>query len=251
KMRCYMRFIIGALFSVFSFLSYAANDGGVSLGATRVVFPSDKNSVVLAVNNSSSSATWLLRAWISEYGHDVQSSKKEEPFVITPPLYRLESSDKIQLRINKTQADKLPVDRESVFYINVLAIPPETKIQAEGKDKAESMGGHIQFAINNRIKLLYRPQDINDQNEIKKALLSLKITRQGQEISVDNNSPYYFTLANIKINGHNLPESVINSTDFMVPPFGHMTFPAPGARDMVWDTINDYGAFVKGTPLHF
>ncbi|EAV1937084.1 hypothetical protein EW272_27005, partial [Salmonella enterica] len=63
-MRCYMRFIIGALFSVFSCLSYAANDGGVSLGATRVVFPSDKNSVVLAVNNSSSSATWLLRAWI-------------------------------------------------------------------------------------------------------------------------------------------------------------------------------------------
>lgn len=244
-----MRFIIGALFSVFSFLSYAANDGGVSLGATRVVFPSDKNSVVLAVNNSSSSATWLLRAWISEYGHDVQSSKKDEPFVITPPLYRLEASDKIQLRINKTQADKLPTDRESVFYINVLAIPPETKIQGEGK--AESMGGHVQFAINNRIKLLYRPQDINDQDEIKKALRSLKITRQGEKISVDNKSPYYFTLANIKVNGHDLPDSVMNSTDFMVPPFGYMAFPAPGARDMTWDTINDYGAFVKGDTLHF
>lgn len=246
-----MRFVIGVLFSVFSCLSYAANDGGISLGATRVVFPSDKNSVVLAVNNSSPSATWLLRAWISEYGHEVQPSKKEVPFVVTPPLYRLGASDKIQLRINKTQADKLPVDRESVFYINVLAIPPETKIQAEGKDKAESMGGHIQFAINNRIKLLYRPQNINDQDEIKKAHRSLKITRQGQKISVDNNSPYYFTLANIKINGHDLPDSVMSGTDFMVPPFGNMAFPAPGAREMVWDTINDYGAFVKGDTLHF
>ncbi|MCP6324282.1 fimbria/pilus periplasmic chaperone, partial [Klebsiella pneumoniae] len=44
--------------------------------------------------------------------------------------------------------EALPADRESVFWLNVLDVPPQP--QGEG-------GNFMQFAIRTRVKLFYRP----------------------------------------------------------------------------------------------
>lgn len=52
-------------------------------------------------------------------------------FFITPPIVRLNENESIQLRINKlSDIESLPTDRESVFSINVMGIPPEDKSNA-------------------------------------------------------------------------------------------------------------------------
>ncbi|KAF0655380.1 hypothetical protein L245_07005, partial [Salmonella enterica subsp. enterica serovar Worthington str. BCH-4719] len=64
------------------------------------------------------------------------------------PVIRVAANSGQQLKIKKL-ANNLPGDRESLFYLNVLDIPPNSD---ENKDK-----NIIKFALQNRIKLIYRP----------------------------------------------------------------------------------------------
>lgn len=93
---------------------------GINLDLTRVIFDSQQNSASIKVNNFNENKSWLLRSWISNYSDD----GKSKSFIITPILYRVLPNESIQLKIEKTD-DLLPTDRESVFRINVLAIPPK------------------------------------------------------------------------------------------------------------------------------
>ncbi|EAW1287341.1 molecular chaperone [Salmonella enterica] len=234
-----MRIFSAIIFLLFSFFSQAEdNPGGISLEATRVIFVSDKNSTGLTVNNSSSKDIWLIRAWMTQYNKE---GERKTPFIITPPLYRLEPDEKLQLRINSTDVSSLPTDRESVFKVNVLAIPPKTQLN-NGKEKAvdELSGGYLQFAINNSIKLFYRPSELNDPASLEKSRNQLKVVRKGSNIEVVNPGPYYFTLINVKVNGS--PLHAENSRDLMVSPFDSLSIPAAGAVSMEFQTINDFGA---------
>lgn len=244
-MRVFMIFIL-CILPLFS-IAAEEDSGGISLAATRVIFTSDKNSAGLTVNNSSKRDVWLLRSWVTPYGksekktnHTGDVMKKDVPFFITPPLYRIESEGQIQLRINGTSLSSLPTDRESVFYINVMAIPPQTSM-GTGKDitSGKLSGGYIQFAINNQIKLFYRPTALNDPSKLNAARQHLVFTREGNDIDIYNPTPYYITLVNINVNGSPLPDE--KKLETMVTPFSHLRLPAPDARMMEYQTINDFG----------
>ncbi|EGC1083070.1 molecular chaperone [Salmonella enterica] len=213
------------------FIVFADNHGGISLGATRVIFLSNAKSVSLSVNNSSSDSVWLLRSWISQY-HNKNTA--DIPFLITPPLYRLDSDSNIQLRINAINTDKLAQDRESVFMVNVMAIPPESDNHDTGT------GGRIQFAVNSRIKLFYRPKNLNDQQKIKDAFNSLSVVKENGFIKVKNPSPYYITLGHIFINGKEYRDG---KNDLMLSPLsGELNIPEnEKSGKLSYQVINDLG----------
>ncbi|EFA4871048.1 molecular chaperone, partial [Escherichia coli] len=132
--------IISRIFYTFLFLisilfygsSYASVNEGLGLDVTRVIFNSSKQSVSLRANNTSEKDIWLLRSWITDYYNEDNKS----PFFITPPIIRLNEKESIQLRINKlSDIESLPTDRESVFSINVMGIPPEDKSNSGGSIK--------------------------------------------------------------------------------------------------------------------
>ncbi|MCV5920354.1 fimbria/pilus periplasmic chaperone, partial [Escherichia coli] len=73
---------------------------------------------------------------------------KKTPFIITPPLFKLDPEKNNILRIvNITHG--LPQDRESVYWVNVKAIPSKSD-DSENKNV-------LQIAVRTRIKLFYRP----------------------------------------------------------------------------------------------
>lgn len=240
-----MKFFTAMVLCLFSFVSQAAenNTGGISLGATRVIFVSDKSSAGLTVNNSSKKDTWLIRAWMAPYktGKNAADTRKV-PFIITPPLYRINPDEQLQLRINGTDIASLPADRESVFTVNVLAIPPKTQLKQDGQKKAanELSGGTLQFAINNQIKLFYRPAALNETATLEKARGQLKVTRKAGSIDVSNPGPYYFTLVNVRVNGADLRDE--SGRDLMVAPFSSLSISVPDAKSLEYQTINDFGA---------
>lgn len=221
-----MKFIL-LLFLFTSFICNA-NTEGVFLGRTRVIFNSSSESESLSVTNSSSTNPWLLRSWIS--GGD-SNTQKEKTFIITPPLYKLEPSNTINLKINKLSA-KFPSNQESLFYVNVMAIPPMTNSQ-----KSEAGEAKINFSINNKIKLLYRPESLNNKSDIENAYNSLKLKKQSGGIVFENQSPYYITLTDIKYNGKTNDE-----TGFMLSPFSESLIKCSGACNNVnYKIINDFG----------
>ncbi|MFQ6365119.1 molecular chaperone, partial [Serratia marcescens] len=71
----------------------------------------------------------------------------------TPPLFLMQGKKENTLRIIDATNNALPKDRESLFWVNVKAIP--------SLDKAKQKENTLQLAITSRIKLLYRPQNLS------------------------------------------------------------------------------------------
>lgn len=95
--------------------------GGILLERTRVVYDGSKKETALPVTNRSDKLPYLLQSWVE----NIYDSSRG-PFIITPPLFRLDAGDNSSLRIIKTDGN-LPRDKESLFYINVRAIPAVDK----------------------------------------------------------------------------------------------------------------------------
>lgn len=197
-----------------------ANAGGVTLGSTRVIYPSNAKQAELTVINTDPQNKFLVQSWIEdEHGH------KNKDFIVTPPLYVLEANKENTLRVVYT-GHNLPQDRESMFWANVKVIPP---LSDENKT-----ANTMQIAIQNRIKLFYRPQTIikHDEQEHEK----IQFTRRNNKLEVTNPTPYYFTLVNIKSNQRELASSLV------VAPFSSSYLITNVSGSVSYQTINDFGA---------
>ena len=131
------------LLALFSAASVQAA-GGIALGATRVIYPADAKQTSLSISNSDTKERYLVNSWIEN-----SAGAKEKSFVVTPPLFVSEPKSENTLRIIYA-GEPLPKDRESLFWMNVKAIPSVNKNSLEGKNV-------LQLAILSRIKSAANP----------------------------------------------------------------------------------------------
>lgn len=199
-----------------------ADAGGVSLGATRVIYPSTKNETSLSVYNADDSKDFLIQSWVEENEH------KTDKFIITPPLFVIKPKKENLLRISNVGSG-YPNDRESIFWLSVKAIP-----STEKNDNNQNM---LKLAIVSKIKLLYRPDNLKIKTDEIMPLLMVKVLHN--QIVIKNPTPYYVTLVNI-VSG----TAKINS--LMIEPFSEKQENFPGAQPgkITYKMINDYGAAV-------
>lgn len=220
----------------------ASAHAGVVVGGTRVVFPAQDNEVTVRLTNRGERPA-LVEAWIDD--GDIQSTpdKANVPFLITPPLFRMEGNKDQSLRIIGTAA-QLPRDRESLFWLNVLEVPPKPA----GADAANA--NILQFAVRSRIKLFYRPANLPGDALKAPAQVTWKAVSDGQgySLEVHNPSPFYLTFSKV--------EFTVGGTHYsaepgMVAPMGSQRLvvkdlkqaPATGTS-VAFDAINDFGASV-------
>lgn len=210
------------LISVFFSCSIFASQDGISLDATRVIFDSENDSVSFSVKNTSSDMVFLLKSTVGDYFTD----DNNVPFFITPPLNRIDANNNVQFRINKLDsAMDLPRDRESLFAINVLAIPPK-------KD-----GTSVQIGLNTRIKLIFRPHEINNKLSIDDLPEKLTFTKHTDGIEIKNPTPYFITIGQMSFNG--LPTKGFAT---MLKPFSETVIHEKNVKKLSFSIINDYGA---------
>ncbi|WP_391528736.1 molecular chaperone [Photorhabdus akhurstii] len=210
----------------------AAQAGGVSIDATRIIYPADRHAATASLRNSSKETVYLMQVAVNT----APEQKKAAPFVITPPLFRMEPGSQNQVRIIKT-GQALPTDRESLFWFTAKAIPLSTE---SDKHSRQSVSGGIQFALAHTIKLMYRPSGLPVSSEQGFGSLRFKPTAEG--ITVTNPSPYYITFASLKIGGQELMTKQQKAN--MVSPFSALSFPFKGAHypaKVSWTVINDLG----------
>lgn len=205
--------------SVF-FLS-AQTYAGVGLDATRVVYPAGQKEASLGVRSLKETDSFLIQSWVEN-----AEGNKVNSFVITPPLFLMQGKKENTLRIVDNTNGALPNDRESLFWLNVKAIP--------SMNKSQELQNTLQFAITSRIKMFYRPSNIKMAPE--DAPSKLTFSHQGSAIQVNNPTPYYLTLVSIKANGTALKDN-------MVAPMSNLTLsPESSASSISYKTINDFGA---------
>lgn len=125
--------------------------GGIFIYGTRVIYPAQKKEITVQLMNEGDRSA-LVQSWIDDGDASLPPEKIHVPFVLTPPVVHVSKGEGQQLKI-KQLPNTLPKDRESLFFLNVLDIPPNSE-----KDEGKNL---IKFAMQNRIKLIYRPKRYN------------------------------------------------------------------------------------------
>lgn len=205
---------------VLAFLSVQAQ-AGIVIGGTRVIYDGDKKETAASVRNPEKSGVYLVQSWV-----DSGEQGGKPPFIVTPPLFRINPDEENMLRIVRTGGN-LPQDRESVFWLNVKSIP--------ATDDSRPRTNVLQVVVKSRLKLFYRPAGLEGQPE--SAYHQLSVARSGNRLIVSNPTPYYVTLFALKVDGQEIKEAD------MVPPKGSASFtlPSPRASRVTWQAISDYG----------
>lgn len=206
--------------------------GGISIQGTRIIYPAGAKQTSVLLTNNSRTDTFLVQSWVEN-----AAGGKSTDFVVTPPLYVSKPENGNTLRLMYT-GGPLPQDRESLWYFVAKAIPSVNKQDTKGQNT-------LILAAANRIKLFVRPAGLTPA--VSEAPAQLTFHRAGDRLEVRNPTPYYLTLAELKV-GSGTPSNL------MVPPKGQasLSLPVSKGSSVSFRTINDHGGFtpVLNRPLH-
>ncbi len=199
---------------------------GVTVGGTRVVYDGGKREATLSVRNGDK-IPFLIQAWTDDDGPDGENKGgAKPPFIVTPPLFRLDPNAENLMRIIRTGGN-LPEDRESIFWMNVKSIP-------SAPDSAKNV---LQIAVKTRIKLFYRPVGLKAPTDDTYKQLSFQ--RQGDQLQVTNPTPYYLSFNTLTVGN-----ATVDATRLMAPPKGTTSAKLPSGANggqVSWTIINDFG----------
>ncbi|MEE3608878.1 fimbrial biogenesis chaperone [Avibacterium paragallinarum] len=214
----------------------------IIITGTRVIYPSNQRNVNVQLTNTGDYPS-LVQSWIDAGNSRETPDEVRTPFVITPPITRIEKEKGQTLRITYT-GEPLAKDRETVFYLNILDIPPKP-IFAENEENRN----HLQIAVRSRIKLFFRPSDLNmDAKAAYDKVEWQLVQNQGKkQLLARNPTPYFITFHQIEIGQNKKRVAVKNPA--MIPPFSDYYFELNAnstANTVYWVVINDYGGKQKG-----
>ncbi|MDD1134185.1 molecular chaperone [Pseudomonas shahriarae] len=148
---------------------------GVIVGGTRVVYNSEKREASISVKNPDKSIPYLIQSWVeSESG----SAEVKAPFIITPPLFRLDTEQENTLRIVRIDG-QLPSNKETVYWLNIKSIPATERTEQNT----------LQISVKTRIKMFYRPAGLS--GNASEAYKFQRFTKNGNQLQVNNPTPYY------------------------------------------------------------
>ena len=211
----------------------------VLLGGTRVIYYGSEKEVTLRVTNDGASAS-LVQVWFDS--NDPKSTPETgiAPFIAMPPIFRLDPARSQTVRILFLQ-EALPEDRESVFWFNVLDVPP---MPARLPDESS----YIQMAVRSRIKLFYRPQGVEGavEDAVSRVQWQLLSMSSGVVLRAVNPSAYHISLSSLRLYHEN--GQVVQLDPAMLTPrsthdfrVDSPVFTQAKSVKLEFDAINDYG----------
>jgi chaperone protein EcpD len=168
---------------------------GIVVAGTRVIYPADKKEVTVSMKNTGQSPA-LVQSWIDTGDPTEAPQNITVPFVLMPPFARIDGGKGQTLRLMYT-GGALPQDRESVFWLNILSVPPK---------KSDAHNQYLNVAYQTRIKLFYRPAGLELSAEAAGEKLQWK--REGDTFSVFNPTPYHITLLDVSGEANNKATSL-------------------------------------------
>lgn len=196
------------------------SQAGVTVGGTRLIYDANKKEASLPLYNPDKNTPYLIQSWVE----NLQTNNSQKtPFIITPPLFRLDAQQESSLRVMYTGG--LPADRESMFWLNIKSIPSTSRADIN----------RLLITVRARIKLIYRPAGLTGKaDEAYKALI---FSQQGPLLNITNPTPYYITFYSLKVGGKE-----VTAADQIAPKESVKLPLAEGMSGKVqWQAITDYG----------
>ena len=202
----------------------------IIINGTRVIYDAGAKTTPVNITNAGDKPS-LAQIWIDKGDNQADPSTLKVPFIVNPPVIRIDPGKGQTVKLFYVD-NILPNDKESVFWLNVLDIPPNE----------HDIPNQLQVAFRTRIKIFYRPTGLQGsaQDAPKKLVWSYK---DSKHVNVNNPTPYYVSLDSFTVNG--------------VKGNGGMVWPQSTSELMTTDNINsvgkvhyrainDYGGVIEG-----
>ncbi len=215
----------------------------VVIAGTRVVVNAEEREATIKLSNEGKSPA-LTQAWLDTGDASAPPSGIDVPFTVAPPIARIDPGKAQTLRIHYT-GEPLPADKESVFWLSVLEIPP--------KPTAEELEANkLQLAFRSRIKLFFRPAGLQGEASEAPARIAWHVVKSdhGLALQASNPTAYHVSFSSVALLDG--ARSATNDAGGMVAPGQTTMFPLAGKVDpdtattIRYQAINDYGGPING-----
>lgn len=223
--------------SIFAFTSMAVQ-ANVIIAGTRIVYPSNQKQISVQLTNKGTVPA-LVQAWLDDGDEKADPKTLKLPFVITPPVSRIDAKKQQTLRVSYT-GKKLAQDRETLFFFNLLDVPPKPS-----KAELAQNPNYLQFSVRSRLKFFFRPANL--PYPVQDAYNKVAFRASGKQMIVENPTPYFITYSRLGVKQGNKRINVKKAG--MVAPFSKASFDLTSAvsgGQVEWLVINDYGSRAKG-----
>lgn len=219
-------------------------EAALVITGTRIIYPAEREEVTVQIKNNSKTPV-LAQAWIDEGDENSTAAKAKSPFLLTPPVFRV-NPDKGQSVRLRLLAKALPQDRESLYWFNVLELPPKpSEEELEGRNM-------LQLAFRTRIKLFYRPAGLSGVEEAPKQVnWRLVEADGGKGLALEGHNPSRFHVSFSEVALAGQARTALGGG--MLAPGETQRFPLPAgaprpAADakVEYTIINDFGG---GVPI--
>ena len=195
----------------------------LELSATRIIYSAGAQGARLSVKNPQNFPVLVQSQVLNE------DRKTQAPFVVTPPLFRLDANLRNTLRIIGTGG--LQTGRkESLHWLCVTGIPPkdgDVWAHNSAQDAANRALLNVQVSTHMCIKLIARPANLS--GSMMQAAESVHWTREGNALRAKNDSPYYINLYSLSTGAQQVTRLSY------IPPFASQTF---SLKDKPEDSVN-------------
>jgi len=239
------KIILLAFIATTSFIATPDAAAGVVVDGTRVVYPAAKREVTINIRNPGETPS-LVQAWLDAGDPHAKPGESKVPFVLTPPLFRLDPTKVQSLRVVYTH-EPLPENRESLFWLNVLDIPPRGAANPD-------VPNQLDLAFKHRMKVFFRPAGLAGSAANAPARLTWKLlSKDGKLVGIEASNPTAYHVSLIQVTATAGGRPLIVKAD-MVDPFASRSFDLPdpvaapnGTVALEYSFVNDYGGNVKAT----
>ncbi|CNK13560.1 fimbrial biogenesis chaperone [Yersinia enterocolitica] len=215
-------------------------NASVVMSGSRIIYSAGEkeHSIQLTNNDNFPNA---VQVWLDS--GDTQSTPEtgKAPFIVTPPFFRIEANAGQTLRLKYTGSG-LPTDRESVFYLNFLQVPPVNKAEKNNK---------MLVLMRNRIKVFYRPENIAGRVDQVSSALTFNVRQQGKDVVVTGKNPtgFYATIASGEVIGGG---KKLKMKSEMIPPMSQAQWVIPNSSVpsnaiVNFLLVNDFGGQDTGS----
>lgn len=218
----------------------------VVINTTRIVYPQQDKEVTVRLE-SKNQAPVLVQAWLDSGDEHATPEGVAIPFVVTPPIFRMEPGKQQVVRVAYTD-ETLPSSQESVLWFNVLEVPSQSP--------EAQQSNQLQLAFRSRIKLFFRPAKLPYTVEAAPEKLQWRrvSSAQGQALEVFNPTPYHVTFEAIEVleaGQRHARKSAASGSENMVMPGGRKRFELPTLKSssstavtVQFQTLDDFGVKV-------
>lgn len=224
-------------------------DAAIVVHGTRIVYPAERKEVTVDLNNAGD-APALVQVWIDAGEQQAPGAAPPSavPFAVTPAIFRVEPHNGQSLRLVYT-GKPLPTDRETVFWLNVLDIPPKAKPNPDAPNR-------LDIAFRHRMKLFFRPTHLKGEPASAAGLVNWSIRREagGMALVASNPTPFDVSLVHLELESggqrQTVPPAMLAPLSSAAFPLDRTALPPATGATVHFSFVDDFGAAREGqSPL--